>query len=165
MSYWDKSVRDFFNFRPIFHKWYRERLSGVVSANSLVRTMDPTCFGIAFPLSSKIATNMMKRHMTRLPCRSLLCVFYEVAACKNRGPEATQTWIWLWPRRKKEVIKLQHFPGKRVKKKAKTSSEVKSSYSTNRNKNASWHRGSDATILSPRRGCQLQNRNTTSASL
>ena len=141
MSYWDKSVRDFFNFRPIFHKWYRERLSCVCVCKFSRQDDGSDMFsGIAFPLSSKNATNMMKRHMTRPKtpcedvrrshCRSLLCVFHEVAACKNRGPEATQTWIWLWPRRKKEVIKLQHFPGKRVKKKAKTSSEVKSSHST-----------------------------------
>jgi hypothetical protein len=32
-------------------------------------------------------------------------------------------------------------------------------------KNASWHRGSDATILSPGRGCHSKNRNATSASL
>ena len=57
-----------------------------------------------------------------------------------------------------EVIKLQHFSEKRLKKKAKTSSEVKCSHET---KDASWHRDSDATILPG----QSRNRSANSGSL
>lgn len=66
MPKWYKSVRDLFNFRPIFHKWYRERLSGVVSANPRARTMNPMCFRHHLPfIKQKKTTNMIKKHTTR----------------------------------------------------------------------------------------------------
>jgi len=66
MLKWYKSVRDFFNFRPIFHKWYRERLSGAVSANPRVRTMNPMYFRHHLPfIKQKKTTNMIKKHTTR----------------------------------------------------------------------------------------------------
>jgi hypothetical protein len=73
----------------------RERLSGVVSANSLVRTMYPTVFRHRLPFIKQKchqhdeeaydkAQNTL-RGCKKVPCRSLLCVFHEVAACKKQG--------------------------------------------------------------------------------
>ena len=137
MSYRYKSVRDFFNFRPIFHDTANASL--VLCPQILASGRWIQCVsGITFPFSSKKcyqhdeeaydkAQNTLRRCKRTHAAASCAC-FNEVAPCENRGPEAMQTWICVWPRRKKEVTRLQHFPEKRVGKKTKTSSEVKFSH-------------------------------------
>ena len=59
------SVRDFFNFRPIFHKLYRDAPLVLCSQILASRRWIQCVSGVAFPLSSRNTTNMIRKPTTR----------------------------------------------------------------------------------------------------